>query len=213
MDEALGTGDNADDPQGVARVVEALQSNMWTGMTMKERNPFGGAAAPASGSCDSAAGEQAGDEAAGDEAAGVRGESDSGTATGGDDTGAEAETGGGGMFDGMQVMPEQTRAASGPPLADDGTPVAHGNGHEGGASKGASGRPEEDPEAELVAEDAEDVGFGEMDQMEELIAKASHHRAMLAQLPDKQRREKAADIALQLMTMMGLEMDDDEDDD
>ena len=197
MDDALGTGDNADDPQGVARVVEALKSHMWSGMAMKERNPFGGSAAPASGSRDSSAGEQMGEEAAG-----VRGES-------------EAETRGDGMFDGMELMPDQSGGASGSLLAseaDDGAPVVHGNDHEGGAPKGASGKEEEDPEARLVAEDAEDVGSWEMEQMEEMIAKASHHRAMLAQLPDQQRREKAADIAMQLMAMMGLDMDDDEDD-
>ena len=54
----------------------------------------------------------------------------------------------------------------------------------------------------------EDESWEEADKFEALMTKASKHRAMLSQLPDDQRREKAAEIALQLMAMMGIDMED-----
>ena len=58
----------------------------------------------------------------------------------------------------------------------------------------------------LVPDDEEEDG--EFEQMEAMMAKLAGERERIMHLPDEERRERAASLAIQLMGMMGLDDDD-----
>ncbi|KAG2437530.1 hypothetical protein HYH02_011173 [Chlamydomonas schloesseri] len=202
------------DRQGVARVVEALQAHMWPNLELLARGKE--AAAEAAAAADASAGGPA--VAAADEAAD---EDDTGAAAGSGYTaldGEEAAAGpassrGRGAPSEAQAVPiAQTAAAAAAqagPDAGSGTAKAAENGAAGKpAAAGVGAQPKGSAatkagaapgEEDMDDEEAEKV----MEGLEKLMEEMRGHKDRLGVMSDEERRERAAELAMRMMAMMG----------
>jgi len=198
---APGLGSEGRDKRGLGRVLEALQTVMWSTMDMSKGVGAGGAGSRAAGPLAAAgAGESAGlgplDDADG-AVAGASGEGEAGAAVGGEDAAAGAEAGsseagisGEGPFPGAEFVP----GASLLPLGEDGLPMdpegeGEGEGEGGGGGGGGDG------------------GF-DFDGLSDMIRQANDLKTSGAALGRKERQDRAAEVALRMAVLMGIDADD-----
>ncbi|KAL4452361.1 hypothetical protein ABPG75_008023 [Micractinium tetrahymenae] len=189
---STGSGGEA---TGMDRIREALQAHMWPGMQLKPSPRRGAAAAePASRQADEAAEVKHTVPLAANSVHLTNGAaaSDSrGSATAGDTAGSAAagEEEGLSFADFLRSPAEAAAAAA-----------SRGQQGAGGAAEPAAG----------AAVQADAQAEAEVEDLHCLFELIEGHRAGLAQLPDAQRREAAADIVMQLMAAMGLDEEEEE---
>ena len=184
------------DPQGVKRVVDALEAHTWPGLQLKATHNGassngGPHVAEPRGEDPSTSGEESSIAAANNSHRQywARAGEDDGTLGSGQEPGAPSREEQDEPFDrpALSASPEEM--------------VAHGNqnGHSGVAEPGDSASEDQDEDED------------ELDNFERMLGRMSAVRQQLQGIPDNERRTRAAAMAMQMMHSLGL--DDDKHDD
>lgn len=183
------------DPQGVKRVVDALEAHTWPGLQLKATHD---GASSNGGPHDHAAhrGEDPSTSGERNSIAAANSTHRQYWARAGDDD----RTLGSNQEPGAPLREQQDEPCDRPALSasPEGLNGAHGNqnGHNGVAEPGDDASEDEDEDED------------EVDNFERMLGRMSAVRQQLQGIPDDERRARAAAIAMQMMHSLGLDDDD-----